>query len=55
MGPDKETPAPRRGYCYCIQVQTPFGSMARYENTDNRKFKKIVTPLDQTGVGALTA
>jgi hypothetical protein len=25
------------------------------KNTDNRKFRKIVTPLDQTGVGALTA
>ena len=29
--------------------------MNRNKNTDNRKFKKIVTPLEETSGGALTA
>ena len=29
--------------------------MDRNKNTDDCRFQKIVTPLDQTGVGVLTA
>ena len=35
--------------------QTPFGSMDRGKNADIRRFKKIIAPLDETGVGVLTA
>jgi hypothetical protein len=38
-----------------LLLRSVFTIPSVYISKDNRKFKKIVTPLDQTGVGALSA